>query len=158
MARKPGKQNSGNPNPVRRLENIMPHCYKPGETGNPLGMSVVSRKIIAENTDRALRIHARFLQDIEDQIVRNDHEADEAGDEAGYNSTGLMSERAIKVIQMAQERGLGRPRQAVELSGPNGQPLTTITANMSDREAFEAYMGTLNASAADLSTSDSDED
>jgi hypothetical protein len=99
--------------------------FKPGQSGNPGGA-----KKIPEDIKQAFR---------------------EISPKAVQTLFAALSEAPwpIKVAAAREilDRHLGRPRQSVEMSGPNQGPIAQITSTMSQEEAAHMYALTLAASA-----------
>ncbi len=91
------------------IENLTP--WKPGQSGNPGGMTREMRALIAENAEKATRIRAAWL------------DAEIARIEAGQ-VPDLDTER-LSLVKSSEDRGLGAPKQTTELEG--GLSVTKIT-------------------------------
>ncbi len=82
----------------------MAEPWKPGQTGNPGGLSKELRARIDANAAEATRIRTAMLATIAAQI-----------DPATGLFTGDINE-AHNVVKSSEERGLGAPKQQVEAS------------------------------------------
>lgn len=55
----------------------------------------------------------------------------------------------IAAVNVIMDRGLGKPMQAVHLSGPNGGPIQTIDPTRISTDALRELLGALNDKAPD---------
>lgn len=91
------------------IENLKP--FKPGQSGNPGGMSAETRRLISENAKKATAIRAALLAAVEAQI------------EAGI--TPELGSDLLRLVKETEDRGFGAPKQTTEFEGELG--VTQIT-------------------------------
>jgi hypothetical protein len=80
--------------------------------GNPQGATSAQRKLEIANAERATRIRARMLEALEG--VMNEHPEKE-----GIISD-LVRPDILRLIKEAEDRGLGTPKQSLDVSNPDG--------------------------------------
>jgi hypothetical protein len=96
----------GNPNPSPETR------FKPGQSGNPGGKTSAQRDLEIANAERATRIRARMLEALEG--VMNEHpEKDKIID-------NLVRADILRLVKEAEDRGLGTPKQSLDVESPNG--------------------------------------
>lgn len=99
-----------------RPENLKP--FKPGQSGNPGGMSSETRRLIAENAKKATEIRAALLASIQSQI------------EAGI--TPELGSDLLRLVKDTEDRGFGAPKQTTEFEGELG--ISGITRRIIDHK------------------------
>jgi hypothetical protein len=106
--------------------------FKPGQSGNPGGKTSDQRKMEIANAERATRIRGRFLEALEG--LMNEHPEKET----------LIAERltgeVLRLIKEAEDRGLGTPKQSVDLSSQDGS-MTPKGVPDDVRAALDAIAG-----------------
>lgn len=108
---------NGNPNPSPETR------FKPGQSGNPGGISSETARLTRENAEAAARIRARLLHATEASL--NERGTDEA--------MALIEAAMLKLLKDSEDRGLGAPAQAIDHSSkdgsmsPNGVDLSRLS-------------------------------
>lgn len=120
----------GNPNPdVKKIEK---HQFRPGQSGNPGGITKEERARIRENGERATRIRAMYLEALEKKL------ADAISSEDSKTVFEIKAE-INTLLRDTENRSYGTPTQSVQMSGPDGEPIATITGEMSPEQAAQVY-------------------
>ena len=91
-------------------ENLIPHRFKPGASGNPGGKTSEQRRKEIENAEKATFIRGRLLDRIVNLIKEDPDSVDPTGD-------------ILKLIKDSEDRGLGQPKSTTEIGGIDGQPI-----------------------------------
>lgn len=127
----------GNPNPVPRPENLTPHQFKPGQSGNPGGKSREQMRLERENALLALELRNKMLKDVTADVEQNE------------SSLSQIRMTVLRLLKEAEDRGLGTPVRTVDLQSggsPLGAKLNIDPTQMSDdtlRELQAALTGAL---------------
>lgn len=101
-------------------ENLTPHRFKPGQSGNPGGKTSEQRRKEIENAEKATFIRSALL----DRIVKLIEEAQAIGADEGVELSGEL----LKLIKDSEDRGLGQPKATTEIGGIDGEvPAITLT-------------------------------
>lgn len=120
----------GNPNPdVKKIEK---HQFRPGQSGNPGGITKEERARIRENGERATRIRAMYLEALEKKL------ADAISSEDSKTVFEIKAE-INTLLRDTENRSYGTPTQSVQMSGPDGEPIATITGEMAPEQAAQVY-------------------
>lgn len=95
--------------------------FKPGQSGNPGGVSSETARLIRENAEKAALIRGRLL----DAVV-------EAIQGADALTLKMIEPSMLKLLKDSEDRGLGAPVQAVDHT-TNGKDMpSTITLRAAD--------------------------
>ena len=97
----------GNPNPS-------PDTRFGGARGNPNGKTSEQKRLEIENAERAVRIRSRGLMAIEAMLEGMDDQQ-----VAGL----ILDAQALKLLKDSEDRGLGAPKQSVDVSGEISEEL-----------------------------------
>lgn len=89
-----------------------------------------------ENAERALKIRTRILESLELKLERAIQKEDTAG--VAYIQTEISG-----MLKDVENRGFGTPTQQVQLTGADGGPIESISAEMTPEQAAEIYRRTL---------------
>lgn len=113
----------GNPNPSPATR------FKPGQSGNPSGISSERQKILHEAAERAERVYLKMITQLENKINDNPEE-----------EVALMAIKAdvLKLLKDVQDRAYGTPKQSVDLSSKDGSmtpPSRVELVSVGKREA-----------------------
>jgi Family of unknown function (DUF5681) len=97
-------------NPKPRTDQLTP--WKPGQSGNPTGLSKERKAIIDANADKALRIRAALL----DQIVAK----------VDKGEAIRLDSETLNLVKQAEDRGMGAPKERVDVTAKRvaTRPLT----------------------------------
>lgn len=138
----------------RNTKGIVPHMFKPGQSGNPLGGQMHNPEL------RRLRTLTREeLAEVGGLVVSQDLQALKAIAKAqtGYSAIQVwfaaiaveaIEKKTTGLMNALLDRIVGRVPEKIELTGADGGPLQSQTASLaiegllSDPESFEA-MSTL---------------
>lgn len=90
--------------------------FKPGQSGNPGGVSSETARLIRENAEAAARIRARLLKATEASL--EERSTDEAMD--------LIEAAMLKMLKDAEDRGLGAPKQTVDNNHDISDPMKEL--------------------------------
>ena len=118
------------------------HRFQPGESGNPGGKTSEQRRREMENARLATEARGKFLAALNRKLGEIDTET--LDEERAATVLAQMSPDVMRLLKDAEDRGLGTPKQSVELGGIGGGPIRTINGDMTAREAAEAYAASLN--------------
>lgn len=88
------------------------HQFKPGISPNPGGKTSEQRKLEIANAEAATRIRARMLSALEGMM--NEHPEKES------IVSDLIKSDFLRLVKEAEDRGLGTPKQSVDLSSQDG--------------------------------------
>lgn len=99
-------------NPNGTPENLTAPRFKKGQSGNPGGLSSEAHKLIRENAERATRLRARLLEQLESGSLE-------------------LSSELLKALKDAEDRGYGAPKQdhSVETGDALSSLLSSIATN-----------------------------
>lgn len=138
----PGNTGKNNPNPTGKGgPPPEEHKWKPGQSGNPGGKTSEQKRREMENAELATKARGRFLAALNKALGEFDH--DQLDAKAAGKVLARMSPDVMRLLTDAENRGLGTPKQSVELGGIGGGPIRTINGDMTPQEAAEAYAATL---------------
>ena len=84
--------------------------FKPGQSGNPGGISSEMKALIAENAEKAVRIRAALLAKVSALI-----------DEETGELRGDVTGEILKLVKDSEDRGFGSPKQT--LAGDEENPI-----------------------------------
>lgn len=101
------------------LQVARPGTFPKGKSGNPNGRP----KIIEE-------LRARCLKAVNDKVIA-----------AWENEVDSLGNNWIKASELLAAYGLGKPSQAVELTGKDGGPIETKAAELSDEQLMAIAAG-----------------
>ena len=88
------------------------HQFKPGQVANPGGKTSAQRKLEIANAERATRIRARMLEALEGLMNENPEKDGIVGD--------LIKADILRLIKESEDRGLGTPKQSLDLTSDDG--------------------------------------
>lgn len=83
------------------------HQFKPGQSGNPAGKSSEQKRRELANAARATELQEKMLE-----ILARELE--------GEVSAGVITNASLRLLSDAQERGFGKPAQAVDHTSSDG--------------------------------------
>lgn len=86
--------------------------WKPGQSGNPGGRTSEQRRLEMENAEAATRIRNRMLRSLEAKLAECDT----------VQALEQVKSEILKLLKDAEDRGLGTPRQAVDMTTA-GEPI-----------------------------------
>ena len=136
-----------NPNP--NMSGLTP--FKPGTKANPSGKSSVQRKLEIANAERATRLRGMMLQALEAKLNGLAATGDAA---AAMAITG----DALRLLKDSEDRGLGTPVQALELTGGGGGPIQTIDPSKLSTAALMEILGALGGEGPEVKPRGQDSD
>ena len=136
-----------NPNP--NMSGLTP--FKPGTKANPSGKSSVQRKLEIANAERATRLRGMMLQALEAKLNGLAATGDEA---AALAITG----DALRLLKDSEDRGLGTPVQALELTGAGKGPIQTIDPTQLSTAALMEILGALGGEGPEVKPHGQDSD
>lgn len=82
----------GNPNPP--TEHLKATQWKPGQSGNPGGLSSEAHRLIKENAEKASRIRHRILSKLDTEDLDPE-----------------MTSELLRMLKDSEDRGYGAPKQ-----------------------------------------------
>ena len=91
-----------NPNPSPKTR------FGAGNKANPIGKTSDQKRLEIENAERAIRIRSKGLVALE-ALLEGMSEAEITGI--------LLDAQALKLLKDSEDRGLGAPKQSVDVSG-----------------------------------------
>tara|TARA_R110000868_G_scaffold179574_1_gene419688 strand:+ start:8747 stop:9118 length:372 start_codon:yes stop_codon:yes gene_type:complete len=95
--------------------------FQKGESGNPKGKTSEQRKAELRNAELATKIRTRMLEAV--QAALQD-------DTSTANALARIEANILKLIKDSEDRGLGQPKAAIDLTSEDG--------TMSPKPAFDA--------------------
>ena len=95
-----------NPNPD--MSGLTP--FQPGNNANPSGKSSAQRKLEIENAERATRIRAKLLEQLEAKIESLPPE----------QVTDSIRADILRMLKDSEDRGLGTPAQSIDHRSSDG--------------------------------------
>lgn len=111
---------------------LVPHQWKPGQSGNPTGRPTTPDEIRVLMYDKSVEFKKRFLYWVEADV-----QAVVECRGAPWEITAIdrMITSAIvqgmngndKAMHAILDRLFGKPKEQVEMSGPNGEPIEPVT-------------------------------
>lgn len=117
----------GNPNP--NMSGLRP--FKPGQSGNPGGITKEQRRRQLETAERASRVRAALVEDFERRV----EEALSTGGDIKYTN------QELQLLRDSEDRGFGKPSQQVDItqSEPVQMPdvITIVGVPVEDAELLE---------------------
>lgn len=107
-----------------------PGTWAKGQSGNPAGKPKVTFTVERDGQMVEMTIA---------ELCREETVASIATIVEIRDDTDNLATIRLAAAEALLNRGHGRPTQAVELTGPNGGPIKTITTDMTAKEAAERY-------------------
>lgn len=86
--------------------------FQRGDVGNPKGKTSEQKLMELENAQIATRIQLRLLQALEGQMIEDPTKLTIV--------ENYIKTEVLKLVKDAQDRGLGTPKQSVDLSSADG--------------------------------------
>jgi hypothetical protein len=110
--------------------------FQKGESGNPKGKTTAQRELEIANAEAATRIRQRLLEVAEAKLkeLSDNDLLDETLDR-------FVEASMLNLLKDAENRGLGTPKQSIDLESPNG--------TMTPRATSDAVIAALQRKHAD---------